>query len=56
MIQKTFRHRLAGMLGNLLEHYDTALFGLLVPFIAPLFFAEKDPITALILTYNNPRK
>lgn len=45
------RIRLAGMVGNLLDHYDTALFGLLAPFIAPLFFDEKDPITALILTY-----
>lgn len=51
MILKTIRQRLAGMLGNLLEHYDSALFSLLAPFIAPLFFAEKDPITALILTY-----
>ncbi|HSX13294.1 MAG TPA: MFS transporter [Chlamydiales bacterium] len=51
MIQKSFRHRLTGMFGNLLEHYDSALFGLLAPFIAPLFFAEKDPISALILTY-----
>ncbi len=39
------------MIGNLLEHYDRALFGLLAPFIAPLFFEEKDPLTALILTY-----
>jgi MHS family proline/betaine transporter-like MFS transporter len=38
-------------LGNLFEHYDTALFGLLSPFLAPLIFPEKDPITALILTY-----
>lgn len=46
-----FRDRLAGVIGNLLEHYDSALFGLLAPFIAPLFFEQKDPITALILTY-----
>ena len=38
-------------LGNLFEHYDTALFGLLTPFLAPLIFPEKDPMTALILTY-----
>lgn len=42
---------LAGILGNILEHYDTALFGLLAPFLAPLFFHEQDPLTALILTY-----
>ncbi|MES2198975.1 MAG: MFS transporter [Chlamydiota bacterium] len=43
--------RAASLIGNLLEHYDSALFALLAPFIAPLFFYEKDPITALILTY-----
>lgn len=46
-----FHHRLAGMAGNILEHYDNALFGLLAPFIAPLFFDPSDPLTALILTY-----
>lgn len=38
-------------LGNLFEHYDTALFGFLSPFLAPLIFPEQDPITALIMTY-----
>lgn len=38
-------------LGNLFEHYDTALFGFLSPFLAPLIFPDHDPITALILTY-----
>ncbi len=44
-------NRIAGMIGNILEHYDNALFGFLAPFIAPLFFQNSDPITALILTY-----
>lgn len=39
------------LLGNLFEHYDTALFSLLSPFLAPLFFPDQDPLTALILTY-----
>lgn len=39
------------MIGNIFEHYDNALFGLLAPFIAPLFFPEASPISALILTY-----
>jgi MFS family permease len=39
------------LLGNLFEHYDTALFSLLSPFFAPLFFPGQDPLTALILTY-----
>ncbi len=47
----SFRDCAAGLIGNLLEHYDTALFGLLAPFIAPLFFENLEPITALILTY-----
>lgn len=47
----SFRYRIAGMIGNILGHYDKALFGLLAPFIAPLFFGPEDPVTALILTY-----
>ncbi len=39
------------LLGNVLEHYDSALFSLLSPVFAPLFFPEADPLTALILTY-----
>jgi MHS family proline/betaine transporter-like MFS transporter len=46
-----WQNRLAGMIGNFLEHYDHALFGLLAPFIAPLFFEKQEPLTALILTY-----
>ncbi len=38
-------------LGNFFEHYDTALFGFLSVFLAPLIFPEKDNITALIFTY-----
>ena len=38
-------------LGNAFEHYDTALFGFLSPFLAPMIFPKKDPLTALILTY-----
>jgi len=47
----SLRDRAAGMIGNVLGNYDKALFGLLAPFIAPLFFGPADPITALILTY-----
>lgn len=38
-------------LGNLFEHYDTALFGFLSPFLAPLIFPDYDPLSALILTF-----
>ena len=44
-------NRFAGMIGNVLGNYDKALFGLMAPFIAPLFFGPADPVTALILTY-----
>lgn len=39
------------LLGNLFEHYDSALFSLLSPYLAPLFFPGTDPLSALILTY-----
>lgn len=39
------------LLGNLFEHYDSALFSMLSPFLAPLFFPHEDFLTALILTY-----
>lgn len=51
MEKALFSHKLASIVGNMLEHYDVALFGLLAPFIAPHFFGEKDPIIALIMTY-----
>lgn len=38
-------------LGNFFEHYDSALFGFLSLFLAPIIFPEHDPVTALILTY-----
>lgn len=39
------------MIGNLFYHFDRALFGLLVPFLAPIFFPQVDPIYALIYMY-----
>lgn len=47
----SLRARFAGIVGNILGHYDIALYGLLAPFIAPLFFDNSNPLTALILTY-----
>jgi MFS family permease len=52
MHTSSFRNQLAGIIGNFLDHYDSALFGLLAPFMAPLFFPDNDPMTALILTYS----
>ncbi len=39
------------VIGNVIEHYDKVLFGLVAPFIAPLFFPKSDPLVALILIY-----
>ncbi|MCH9631935.1 MAG: Proline/betaine transporter [Chlamydiae bacterium] len=41
----------AALLGNILEHYDKALYMLIAPFIASLFYPKFHPITALILAY-----
>lgn len=41
----------SGIVGNVIEHYDTALYGFLAPFIAHLFFPTYHPITQLILSY-----
>lgn len=47
----TLKYRIAAIIGHLLEQYDRALFGLLAPFISPLFFKNQDPITSLIFTF-----
>ena len=39
------------LVGNVLDHYDTALYGFLAPFIAPHIFQDQDPLIRLILTY-----
>lgn len=41
----------AAIIGNILEHYDSAIYGLLAPLLAPQFFPNHTPLTALILTY-----
>lgn len=51
MHKLSIRNQISGIIGNLLEHYDTALFSLLAPFLAPVFFANSDSLTALIFTY-----
>lgn len=44
---KSYRSFLV-FIGNILYHFDRALFNLLIPFLAPLFFPTVDPIYALI--------
>lgn len=40
------------LVGNALDHFDSALYGLLAPILAPLFFPHHDPIVQLILAYS----
>ncbi len=40
-----------GVVGNVLDHYDTALYVYLVPFIAATFFNFDDPVIALLAGY-----
>ncbi|MCF7852523.1 MAG: MFS transporter [Simkaniaceae bacterium] len=39
------------MIGNVLYHFDRALFGFLIPFLAPHFFKEGDSSYALLKMY-----
>ncbi len=41
----------SALLGHFFDHYDTALFGVLSPFLAPLLFPDQSPVMALILTF-----
>jgi len=43
--------KVVGLLGNVLDHFDTALYGFLAPYIAPLIFPESSPVVQLIKTY-----
>lgn len=46
-----FHVRLGVLLGNVLHHYDTSLFGWTVPFLAPVLFPNKSEAEALLLTF-----
>lgn len=37
--------------GNVLDHYSTALYGFLVPLLAPLYFPNQDPAWGLVVGY-----
>ena len=45
------RNYIAGIIGNALDRYDMALYGLLAFFIAPNFFPSEDPMVGIIKTY-----
>ncbi|MFZ4773149.1 MAG: MFS transporter [Chlamydiia bacterium] len=39
-------------LANMLDHFDTAIYSLLAPFLAPIFFPEQDTVIQLLLAYS----
>lgn len=41
----------SGIFGNVMDQYDVAIYALLAPFLAPIFFKQNDPVVAIILTY-----
>ncbi len=45
------RITLAAMLGNILEYYDFALYGLLSPLIADIFFPHTDKFISILWTF-----
>ncbi|NDE82730.1 MAG: hypothetical protein EB051_03845 [Chlamydiia bacterium] len=50
-IKRSYSRIFSLCIGNLLEHYDTALFGFLSCVLAPFIFPGKEPLSALIFTY-----
>lgn len=40
------------LIGNAIDHFDTALYGFLAPIFANAFFPNADPIISLILAYS----
>jgi MFS family permease len=44
--------RLSIILGNLLEHFDSSLYGFLAPLLGEAFFPSFSPLYQLILTYS----
>jgi MFS transporter, MHS family, proline/betaine transporter len=43
---------LAGVIGNVLEWYDFAVYGFFVPVISHLFFPTQTPLMSLLLTFS----
>jgi MFS family permease len=40
------------LLSNLLDHFDSALYGFLAPILGPIFFPGYDPIVQIIFAYS----
>lgn len=48
---RTIKNVVAGSIGNMLEWYDFAIYGLLAPVIANLFFPSEDKFASLLSTF-----
>jgi len=46
-----YKARIAGVIGNVVEWYDFALYGYLAVIIGKLFFPSEDPTTSLLASY-----
>ncbi len=51
MSNRKFFNYAAIIVGNCLDHFNTALYLYMAPIIAPLFFPDIDPLLALIYSY-----
>lgn len=40
------------LLGNVVDHFDTALYAFIAPIMAPLFFPSEDQVVQLIMAYS----
>lgn len=54
MSKNSRRCYFSAMIGNILEHYDAALYSFAAPFIAPFFLGPRDRLSSLILIYAIP--
>ncbi|MDX1924392.1 MAG: MFS transporter [Rickettsiaceae bacterium] len=50
-MKKHYKNFAAGVLGNILDRYDIALYGLMATFIAPVYFPGQDPLVSTIKAY-----
>ncbi len=46
------RQDLSIIIGNGLDHFDTAIYGFIAPFLSKIFFPHNDPVVSLILAYS----
>lgn len=51
-IRNLKKRDIAILMGDIIDYFDVAIYGLLVPIIAPKFFPTFEPIMQLILSYS----